>query len=182
MWRILLGRDVRHVVFLGDFINKGAESARVLEELIKHRDAGLATLLRGNHEDALLDALDGGDLRAFLRMGGAATIRSYLGAQVGPDVLADFRAGFPARHLEALRSMPGRIESSRLVAQHEPPAAPGRKFAISAHAPVGNTPRITSVSAQIDTGCGPASGRLTALLWPQLQYVQVDGRGTPVTS
>ena len=178
---VLAARGGPHAVFLGDYVNKGAQSAEVMQELLAHSLAGRVTLLAGNHEAALLDALDTGDLRAFLKMGGAMTIRSYVGSKVGPDVLRDFRARLPSEHLDAIRRMPETYESDDLIAQHMPPAASTAKFRISAHVPVDRRPRIGHHSAQLDTGCGAVSGRLTALLWPSLDYIQVDSRGAIVT-
>jgi serine/threonine protein phosphatase 1 len=152
-----------------------------MQELLEYSRTGRATLLAGNHEAALLDALNTSDLTAFLKMGGAMTIQSYVGAKVGPDVLRDFRVKFPSEHLDAIRRMPETYESGDLVAQHTVPAASMTKFRISAHVPVGELPRIGHHSAQLDTGCGAESGRLTALLWPSLDYVQVDARGATVT-
>lgn len=170
-----------HTVYLGDYVNKGAQSAEVMEELIAHSQSGRATLLAGNHEKTLLEALETGDLSAFLKMGGAMTIRSYVGGRVGPDVLGSFRARFPLEHLEALRCMPDTYESDDLIAQHVLPAASTPKFRVGAHVPVGKLPRIRHHAAQLDTGCGGESGRLTALFWPSLDYVQVDAHGNVVT-
>lgn len=179
---VLAARGGPHAVFLGDYINKGAQSAEVMEELLAYSGSGRATLLKGNHEAALLDALDTGDLTAFLKMGGAMTIRSYVGAKVGADVLSDFRARFPREHLDGIRRMPESYESNDFIAQHIAPSASTSKFRVSAHVAVGNLPRIGPNSAELDTGCGSDDGRLTALLWPSLAYVQVDARGAIVTS
>lgn len=168
------------MVFLGDYINKGLQSASVLSALMGYSRGGDASLLAGNHESSLLDAMDNADLSSFLKMGGAMTIRSYVGDRVGPDVLADFRAAFPPEHLELLRCMPRVYETSEILAQHDPPKRPSAKFQISAHAPVGKTPRIGQRSAQIDTGCGEQWGRLTAFLWPSQTYLQVDSTGSVV--
>jgi calcineurin-like phosphoesterase family protein len=176
----LAARVGMHTVFLGDYVNKGAQSAEVMQELLAYSRAGRVTLLAGNHEAALLDALDTGDLTAFLKMGGAMTIRSYVGGKVGPDVLESFRARFPSEHLDGLRRMPDTYESDDLIAQHVLPAALTPKFRIGAHVPVGKLPRFGRHSAQLDTGCGGKSGRLTALLWPSLDYIQVDARGVIV--
>lgn len=177
---VLGARGTLHAIFLGDYINKGRQSAEVMQELLSYSRVGFVTLLRGNHEAALLDALDTGDLAAFLKMGGAMTIRSYVGAKVGPDVLRDFRAKFPGQHLDAIRRMPQTYETDGLIAQHIPFAASTSKFRISSHIPIGELPRIGRCSAQLDTGCGAESGRLTALLWPSLDYVQVDAGGATV--
>jgi serine/threonine protein phosphatase 1 len=175
LWRALGERGVHHVVFLGDYVNKGGQSAEVFGQLLSYSRAGQATLLRGNHEMALLEALDTGDVRAFLKMGGAMTIRSYVGGEVGADVFADFRREFPTDHLNAIREMPETFELVDLIAQHTPPAEPTTKFLVTAHVPAGRLPRINGHSARIDTGCGSPSGRLTALLWPSLHYIQADG-------
>jgi serine/threonine protein phosphatase 1 len=169
-----------HTVFLGDYINKGAQSAEVMNEVIARSRTGLSTLLLGNHEATMLEALDTGDLAAFLKMGGAATIRSYVGADVGPDVLLDFRASVPIEHLEAIQIMGTTFELEDVIAQHISPSVSSSKFRIGAHFPVGQLPQIEPHSAQIDTGCGTRAGRLTALLWPSLDYLQVDAHGSAV--
>lgn len=168
-----------HTVFLGDYLNKGPHPARVLEVLLSRQQAGDVSLLAGNHETALLAALDTGDLAPFLKMGGASTIRSYLRRRVQPDVLSDFRAHLPPEHVEAIRAMPLVWESEDLIAQHAPFQMPTSKFRISAHVPVGVLPRITANSAQLDTGIGSQDklGRLTALLWPSREIIQVDASG-----
>jgi serine/threonine protein phosphatase 1 len=178
---VLAARGEPHAVFLGDYINKGAESAAVMQKILAYSRTGRATLLIGNHEAALLEALDTGDLAPFLKMGGAMTIRSYVGARVGPDVLSEFRASLPDQHIDAFRHLPETYELDDVIAQHVAPSASTTKFRIGAHLPVGDVPRIGHHSAQIDTGCGSEHGRLTALLWPGLDYVQVDAHGDVVT-
>ncbi|MGQ3099482.1 MAG: metallophosphoesterase [Sphingopyxis solisilvae] len=68
------------LILLGDLIDRGAESAQVIERAIALRNEMPDTrLLIGNHEECFLAAL-GGDvrrLRYFMRIGGDATIRSY---------------------------------------------------------------------------------------------------------
>ena len=166
-----------HVVFLGDYINKGAAPAEVLEFLLQHCRSGKVTLLRGNHEEGLLDALDRSDLSGFLKVGGATTIRSYVGGRVGPDVLTDLRAAIPSDHIQLLRSMPATFELNDLVAKHGPPFEQSSRYLVSAHVPVGRRPKIGPGWAQVDTGCGSEGGRLTAFLWPSREYLQVDSAG-----
>lgn len=176
-----LRHEVGHVVFLGDYLNKGEHSAHVMRELIRLSDSGFATLLRGNHETAMLAALDSADLVAFLKMGGAMTIRSYAHGIVGPDVMAEFRESLPAEHIEAIRKMPEIYETDELVATHSPLDDSEKRFRISAHVPMGELPRIGKRAAQLDTGCGASgTGRLTALYWPTLGFIQVDSSGTPI--
>lgn len=180
LWGLLGRSEVPHVVFLGDYLNKGLHSREVLQELVSFVAAGRATLLAGNHETALLQAMDSSDVAAFLKMGGAATIRSYVGERVGPDVLGEFRARLPVEHLEALRQMPLVYETDDLVAQHLPPRGRSAKFAITAHTPVGALPRVDSRSARLDTGCGRDGGRLTAFFWPSRHYIQVGADGVQI--
>ena len=176
----LNSRHISDVVFLGDYLNKGPESAQVLEHLIAVSESGSVTLLRGNHESAFLDALQTNNLGPFLKMGGAATIRSYVGGNVGPDVAADLKAHVPPKHIELIRRMPVIFQSDDVVASHKPPRDQGSRYRVSAHIFVGPVPIIRSDSANIDTGCGTETGRLTALLWPSLAYIQVDVAGEPV--
>ncbi|MBL6275412.1 metallophosphoesterase [Micromonospora fiedleri] len=177
---LLTSRGGPHMVFLGDYINKGSESAAVMRELLEQSRNGRATLLAGNHESVLREAFEAENLTAFLKMGGAMTIRSYVNGRVGADVLREFRASFPSEHLEALRRMPQTYETDDLIAQHLPPPASVKKFRISGHLPVGKLPRVGRNFAQLDTGCGDKYGRLSALLWPSRDVVQVDARGAPL--
>ncbi|MGE0818206.1 MAG: metallophosphoesterase [Candidatus Nanopelagicales bacterium] len=170
-------RKVAHYVFLGDYINKGPSSAQVMSQLLTLQSLGVATLLAGNHELALLSALEDKDLRTFLKLGGARTIRSYVGHDVGPDVMQDFVASLPPTHVEALRRLPLVFEAPGILAQHEAPTSAFDGYVISAHSPVGDLPRIRRRSSSIDTGCGSQSGRLTALLWPSLGFVQASAQG-----
>jgi serine/threonine protein phosphatase 1 len=170
-------RPAVHVVFLGDYINKGADSAAVIEHLLDLRDEGLATLIAGNHELAFLEALVTGDLSAFLKMGGAMTIRSYVERPVGPDVYAGLVAHLPTRHFAALGEMQMEYEAAGVVARHVAGKSVDGRYEVSAHRFVGLTPEIGPAGARIDTGCGSIDGRLTALYWPSLTYIQVDSQG-----
>ncbi|WP_420122380.1 metallophosphoesterase [Nakamurella sp.] len=170
-------RCVSQVVFLGDYINKGPDSARVIQRIIDFSRSRRVVLLRGNHEAALIDALDTFDLAPFLKIGGAKTIRSYAGTNVPPDVLSALISAMPRDHVEAFRRMDSVFETQELIAQHEPLRHSTGKFRITAHIPVGPVPRVTKNFAHIDTGCGTDGGRLTALLWPSLEYIQVNAFG-----
>ncbi|UZW58095.1 serine/threonine protein phosphatase (plasmid) [Sphingobium sp. JS3065] len=68
------------LIFLGDLINRGPQSAQVIDHLIALQAERPETrFLLGNHEEVFLKALSGdrGALRFFDRMGGAQTILSY---------------------------------------------------------------------------------------------------------
>jgi serine/threonine protein phosphatase 1 len=88
------------VIYLGDYIDRGARSAQVLAHLSRLSTAGLERIcLCGNHEQALLDFLDDpANARDWLKFGGEPTLRSY-----GIDVKGLMRTGGPAAVAEAMR-------------------------------------------------------------------------------
>jgi serine/threonine protein phosphatase 1 len=92
------------VVALGDYINVGPDSRQVVELLLSARGAlgDRLVLLRGNHEQSLLDYLREPSQTAFLRMGGLATIKSYH-PNPPSDILDVFRRSFPGEHPVRLR-------------------------------------------------------------------------------
>ena len=69
------------LISLGDLIDRGPESARVVERLMRLKAQHPRTrILLGNHEEVFLQALRGegvGALRYSLRIGGDATVMSY---------------------------------------------------------------------------------------------------------
>lgn len=70
----------QHVIMLGDLVDRGDSSARVLEYLYNvQRQTDRLIVLMGNHEELMLRALNGEPemLRAWMRIGGAATVRSF---------------------------------------------------------------------------------------------------------
>jgi serine/threonine protein phosphatase 1 len=97
------GSQNTRFIFLGDYIDRGAQSKDVLDFLIKGggaRDRNLVCL-RGNHEEMLLRAADKNrldrDLMTWWENGGEATLDSY-----GVDDPSDL----PAEHLDWIRSLP----------------------------------------------------------------------------
>jgi serine/threonine protein phosphatase 1 len=100
-------------VLLGDLIDRGPESAGVVERLrryaIDHPDS---RFVMGNHEEVFLQALAGDEraLRGFCRIGGRDTVLSY---GIQPDdydrmsyeqVAAALDEAVPASHVAFLRS------------------------------------------------------------------------------
>ncbi|MDQ1231747.1 serine/threonine protein phosphatase 1 [Sphingomonas sp. SORGH_AS 879] len=70
----------RHIIFLGDLIDRGPDSAGVVERISRLAAADRHVhCLMGNHEEILLRAIDGDDkaLRLFCRIGGRETMMSY---------------------------------------------------------------------------------------------------------
>lgn len=101
------------LAFLGDLIDRGPNSAQVLERLRSYRADGVRTVfLLGNHEEVLLRILDGDTslIESWLRFGGAECLQSY-GAD--PRHVADLsdeaaieeiRHAVPEEHQEFLRT------------------------------------------------------------------------------
>ena len=101
------------LVFLGDLIDRGPESAQVIERLRTYRADGVQLVfLLGNHEEVLLRIVDGdAPLIAKWRwFGGTECLMSYgvdAAALQGLDeaqALAMVRKAIPADHVEFLRS------------------------------------------------------------------------------
>lgn len=66
------------LILLGDYVDRGPDSRGVLEKVMKLKEDG-AIVLRGNHEDMLLNALhkDPEVLRKWKINGGLCTLQSY---------------------------------------------------------------------------------------------------------
>lgn len=69
----------KHLLFLGDYVDRGMESREVLDILISDQPFGFEkSFLKGNHEDAMIQFLDGdNDGSMWLQFGGIATMASY---------------------------------------------------------------------------------------------------------
>lgn len=68
------------VVFLGDYIDRGPESAEVVDFLMELAREVPCVFLRGNHEHMFLEYLEfGANKTLYFANGGMKTIESYLG-------------------------------------------------------------------------------------------------------
>jgi serine/threonine protein phosphatase 1 len=101
------------LVFLGDYIDRGAHSYEVIDFLISiSRSPGFSSVfLKGNHEDMLMWYLRGEDRGgSYLLNGGDATIRSYI-AHVGSLKL-------PGHHREFYDNLRLYYEGEDFIAVH----------------------------------------------------------------
>jgi serine/threonine protein phosphatase 1 len=111
------GASQTTLLFLGDLIDRGPESAQVVERLIDVKARYPETrFLLGNHEEVFLQALRGGAngsvgaLRYFLRIGGDATVLSYgvsdseFRDSTFEELFDLVRDKVPQRHLDFLES------------------------------------------------------------------------------
>lgn len=174
-------RRTRQVVFLGDYVNRGPDSRRVLEILLElNEDPDIsAEFLEGNHDRLFLDAINSQDVSKLLLNGGAPTISSYLRETSKPNVAAQLAACVPLSHVEFLKSLKREVFIGGVYASHSsrsgPPAgAIEATFKVFGHSPRADLlPSIAADEARIDTGCGTLPhGRLTALFWPSLTWTQ----------
>ncbi|MDY3555066.1 metallophosphoesterase family protein [Gemmata sp. JC717] len=190
------------VVALGDYIDRGPNSRGVLDLLLALTGRCRLVPLLGNHEEALLDALrDKEQLRRWLTLGGADTLRSYGWVPGGPRrALADW---IPRSHREFLATCRPYHETSTHIFLHagyvpelplgEQPAlalrwrvtdatvaAPHRsgKVAVVGHTPQ-SSGRVLDLGflVCIDTNC-VRGGYLTALDVGSGRVWQVNPSGT----
>ena len=80
------------VVVLGDVIDRGPNTRRCIELLLRLRETCRLVLIQGNHEEMLFDALQEGEhlLQAWLGFGGHETLQSY-GGRVDQIPVEHFR-------------------------------------------------------------------------------------------
>src|SRR4051794_24858439 len=66
------------IVTLGDYVDRGPDSRRVVDRLLHLPPLCQLVALRGNHDQMMLDARAGAEpLRDWLGCGGRETLRSY---------------------------------------------------------------------------------------------------------
>lgn len=106
------------IVMLGDYVDRGPQSAQVLDHLTAPPPKGFRRIcLRGNHEEAMLAALKDADaLDYWLGFGSEATLASYgvsatqIAALAGrgraSTKLQLLQAYIPDEHVEFLRRLP----------------------------------------------------------------------------
>lgn len=66
-----------HLVFVGDYIDRGPDARSVIQRLLQLREQYACTFLRGNHEALMLDYVDHGDYDLWYANGGRITLDSY---------------------------------------------------------------------------------------------------------
>ena len=101
------------LIFLGDIIDRGPDSNRCLQVIARLVEHSGVRLLRGNHEDMMLQTAQGNPaaLDAWMEHGGDATLRSYgLDKPMPNEDMTDFaqrlQDGVPELHWQLLREAP----------------------------------------------------------------------------
>jgi diadenosine tetraphosphatase ApaH/serine/threonine PP2A family protein phosphatase len=189
-----------HLIFVGDYIDRGPDSKGVIDRLLKLKDEYTCTFLRGNHEDLLLGYLDEGEYDIFAMNGGIATLSSYMtpdGEMEIPDTHLQFvrntelfletddylfvHAGLRpdltvAQNIEEGNAEVFLWERSHLKAGY----LPWEKTVVCGHTPQTH-PLNRAELINIDTGCVyyayPSMGYLTAVRLPEREFVAVPYMG-----
>lgn len=106
------------IVFLGDLIDRGPDARGVVERVMELvNENPKVIVLRGNHEQMMLDCLDYGDLQWLIpENGGLATLQAYgLDLEELKDV-SDIQ--IPEAHVEFLRNRPYYHEDEQAIYVH----------------------------------------------------------------
>lgn len=185
-----------HLVFIGDYIDRGPDSKGVIDRLFTLREKHTCTFLRGNHEELMLGYLDDGEYDLWALNGGVATLESY-GAVGNGSVI-------PEEHVEFIRETKMYLETDEFFFVHaglrpgltiaenleagdemvylwerghlKATDLPWEKTVVCGHTPVPE-PMDTEKLINIDTGCvfytHPSLGHLTAVRLPERRYSRI---------
>lgn len=183
------------LVFLGDYIDRGPDSRKVVEEIIRLGTRYRIITLMGNHEKMFLDSLSGGnDLTYYLVLGGKQTLASYGISEKDFDNIGQYLS---SRHLLFFQNLLPYWENEKYIFVHAG-LRPGvhllqqstrdllwirdefidstynfGKRIIFGHTPF-SEPLVESNKIGIDTGA-VYNGHLTCLILPDLEFVSVAG-------
>lgn len=183
----------RTIIFIGDYIDRGPASRQVVDYLIEFQKKHDCIILRGNHEQMLLDAFNTNDTRLWLYNGGDTTLRSY----------NDELTGIPFEHHQFYQATKLFLDTDKYFFVHAglPPAMTIRqcldkpeiqdnflwershlstsknkweKTVVFGHTP-NPDPIVKPNMIGIDTGCvytgNPGLGKLTAVLLPEQEFI-----------
>ncbi len=104
------------LVFLGDYIDRGPYSREVVELLLDiSSKTDNIVCLKGNHEQMLLDFLNGADPVLYFWNGGRNTIESY-GFLETPD--GKYKVFIPEDHLSFFNNLPIYLETESYIFVH----------------------------------------------------------------
>jgi serine/threonine protein phosphatase 1 len=121
------GQAETRLVFLGDLIDRGPDSAKVVERVSQLcRMSPSVDVLAGNHEEVFALALDGDSeaMRLFLRIGGRQTILSYGVSEAEIDgadyarLCALSQQATPPHHIAFLKNLSDVVEIGDYVFVH----------------------------------------------------------------
>ena len=113
-------------VLVGDYVDRGPDSSRVIDLLIAREQVQETIPLIGNHEVMMLQFLDSSDLwDAWAPLGGVQTLLSYglrpsqrMSAAQSAELAKAFAAALPPRHRAFLARLPYTFESGDYLFVH----------------------------------------------------------------
>jgi len=107
------------LVLLGDYIDRGSSSRKVINLVIQLVFNG-AIALKGNHEDMLLKALDDTyNCQIWLYNGGKNTLRSYyISGGYGSIPWYEQPSKIPGNHINFIRNLPTWYEDENYIFVH----------------------------------------------------------------
>lgn len=149
------------LVFLGDLIDRGADAPGCVDHVMKltRENPERVICLRGNHEQMLMDFLDGhASIWLTPVTGGERTFEQYTGQSPWgdpdhdmEDIRITFEQAFPVEHLEFMRGLPFYHEDDHAIYVH----------------------------AGLDEGKHPSESSQTSLLWMRDMDFYKNYRGKP---
>ena len=190
----LISPDPAHdtLIFLGDYIDRGPDSKKVVSEVIHLQETFPRVItLMGNHEQMFLASLTGRENEFFLKMGGDATLASY---GIKPPYNRHIAAEIPAGHIHFFQNLLMLWEDENYIYVHaglEPGVHLSQQSArwccwargnfistkydfgkrvIFGHTPF-DKPYIDPYKIGIDTGA-VYGGKLSCLVLPDMEFVK----------
>lgn len=194
--RVLAPGQNEHLVFLGDYVDRGPDSCGVIERLLKLEQTHNCTFLRGNHDDYLLEWCETGAYEDWHLFGGDRTLESYRHPSGAVDI-PEFHVDFLRRTRFFLDTpnylfVHGGVDPNLTVAQNltvpdlralmycrkhlQARTVVWEKCVVFGHTPMPE-PIVTPRMIGLDTGCvfgeKRGLGRLTAIRLPRNEIVCV---------
>lgn len=187
-----------HLLFVGDYIDRGPDSKGVIDRLLDLREEVECTFLRGNHEALMLGYLDSGAFNLWRVNGGVSTLQSYMEEDESefdiPEAHTEFVRDTKMYHetddfffvhagLKANLTIEENLENGdEKVFLWERGHLEASEFAWEKPVVCGHTPQPEPINREklilIDTGCvyhmQPGMGKLTAVRLPEREFIEVD--------
>lgn len=186
-------KDDSTVIMLGDYIDRGPHSRRVLETLMEWRTRHNFVTLSGNHEEMLREFLDGSNpqrVARFILNGGSSTLADFAdehGEWVVPSAHIKFledlklwhetddhffvHAGVPDIALKELDPIRDRDELLWIRRSFINSTRKWEKRIVHGHTPV-NAVEVSAARINVDTACA-YGGFLTAIELPNHRIYSV---------
>ena len=183
-------------MFIGDYIDRGPDSRAVVDLMLQFSKEHPSVMLRGNHEQMMLDAQQNGDVQLWVMNGGNTTLKSY-GAIYN-------KLELPSQHFHFYRNtylyyntpdyffvhagLPPDVTVEEAIENEEfddtflwtrshirSSNTAWEKTVVFGHTPISD-PVYDPPKIAIDTGCVfgnlPGMGTLTAVLLPEGEFIQ----------